>query len=551
MKLRKRHVTMIWSISGFFLILSTIVSAQVKAVRKQTCMLPMSDKVKLATDYYLPDGAGPFPVILVRTPYDKSAMAGGAAGVTQLGYALVVQDTRGRFASEGQNLPFIGDAWGKLNDGYDTLEWIAAQPWCNGKIGTWGGSALGITQLGETGSGTKRLTSQHITVGAPSLYQYTVFPGGVFKKALAEDWLKATKHAPESLTYWTGHPLYDEFWKERDLTAHWDRANAPAVHIGGWYDIFTQGTIDSFVGYQTRGGPKARGAQKLVMGPWTHGVGQPKAGELTFPDGAAPPNNVSDAFRWFDATLKGNDNGITRLPAVTYYVMGDVTDKSAPGNVWRTADAWPPVKTIATPYYLREDHSLTTTRPATGEPLRYDYDPKNPTPTVGGPQLTLPAGPMDQSKIVSRPDVLVFTTEPLSQPLEVTGHVQAHLEIASDAPDTDFFVKLCDVYPDGRSINICEGQLRARFREGFEKERFLKPGQVTPLMIDLWSTSIIFNKGHRLRALVTSSSFPGYDPNPNTGDPFRANDHTRIAHNSVFLDGKHASYLILPVANKE
>jgi putative CocE/NonD family hydrolase len=459
-----------------------------------------------------------------------------------------VQDTRGRFASEGENLPFVGDAWGKLNDGYDTLEWIAAQSWCNGKIGSWGGSALGITQLGEAGSGTKRLTSQHITVGAPSLYRYCVFPGGVFKKALVEDWLKSTQHAPNSLAFYTSHPLYDDFWKQRDLTSHWDRANAPAVHVGGWYDIFTQGTIDAFVGFQTQGGPKAQGAQKLLMGPWTHSVGQPQAGELTFPNGSAPPNNVGDAFRWFDATLKGHDNGIAQLPAVTYYVMGDVTDKSAPGNVWRTADSWPPVKTMATPYYLRSDHNLTTIKPENGEPLRYAYDPRDPVPTVGGPQLTLPAGPMDQRKIEVRPDVLVFTTDTLSQPLEVTGHLQAHLEIASDAPDTDFFVKLCDVYPDGRSINICEGQLRARFRDGFDKEHFLKPGQPTSLTIDLWSTSIIFNKGHRLRALVTSSNAPSYDPNPNTGDPFRANDRTRVAHNTVFLDSNHPSYLLLPIA---
>jgi putative CocE/NonD family hydrolase len=508
----------------------------------------MTDKVKLATDYYLPEGDGPFPVILVRTPYDKNAMAGGFDGVTKLGYALVAQDTRGRFASEGQNLPFIGDAWGKLSDGYDTLEWIAAQPWCNGKIGTWGGSALGITQLGEAGSGTKRLTSQHITVGSPSLYHYTVFPGGVFKKALVEDWLKATNHAPESLAFWTNHPLYDDFWKQRDLTAHWERANAPAVHVGGWYDIFAQGTIDTFVGFQTKGGPKAQGAQKLLMGPWTHSVGQSQAGELTFPNGIAPPNNVGDAFRWFEATLKSHDNGITQLPAVTYYVMGDVTDPSAPGNVWRTADSWPPVKTTATPYYLRSDRHLTAIPPESSQPLGYAYDPKDPVPTVGGPQLTLPAGPMDQRKIESRPDVLVFTTDALSQPLEVTGHLQAHLEIASDVPDTDFFVKLCDVYPDGRSINICEGQLRTRFRDGFDREHFLKPGQLTSLTIDLWSTSIIFNKGHRLRVLVTSSNAPGYDPNPNTGDPFRSNDRTRVAHNTIFVDSKHPSYLLLPVA---
>ncbi|HLK58779.1 MAG TPA: CocE/NonD family hydrolase, partial [Chthonomonadaceae bacterium] len=375
-----------------------------------------------------------------------------------------------------------------------------------------------------------------------------VFPGGVFKKAMIEDWLKGTNHAPNSLAFWTKHPIYDDFWKQRDLTRHWERANVPAIHIGGWYDIFSQATLDAFEGYQTKGGPSARLEQKLVMGPWTHGVGQATAGDLTFPNGSAPPNNALDPFRWFDAWLKDKDNGMKKLPAVTYYVMGDVTDKSAPGNVWRTANAWPPVKTRATPFYLHADHSLSTSSPTTGDPLTYTYDPKDPVTTVGGPQLTIPAGPMDQRKIETRPDVLVFSSDPLTQPMEVTGHVLADLFIASDAPDTDFFVKLCDVYPDGRSINICEGQLRARFRDGFDKEHLLKPGEITPLKVDLWSTSMIFNKGHRLRVQVTSSSSPGYDPNPNTGDPFRANDRVQVAHNTVFLAGENASFILLPVA---
>jgi predicted acyl esterase len=514
---------------------------------KQTAMVVMADKVKLATDVYLPDGKGPFPVILIRTPYDKNALAPIGTGAAQRGYAVVVQDTRGRYASEGENLPFVGDFWAEHRDGYDTLEWIAGQSWCSGKIGTWGGSALGITQLGMAGTGTTRLTCQHIMVGSPSFYRYGTFPGGVFKKSMIEEWLKATRHAPESLARWTKHSDYDDFWKQQDLTTRWDRVNAPAVHLGGWYDIFSQGTIDAFVGYQTKGGPKARGAQKLIMGPWVHGALQGKAGELTFPQGAAPPNNVHDAWNWFDANLKGIDNGITRLPAVTYYVMGDVTDRSAPGNVWRTADTWPPVKANPTHYYLHAGRSLTTVASVSDRPLTYAYDPHNPVPTVGGPQLTLPAGPMDQRKIETRADVLTFTSEPLTQPLEVTGRVEANLWASSDARDTDFFVKLCDIYPDGRSINICEGQLRARFHEGIEKERLMKPGQTYPFAIDLWSTSMIFNRGHRLRVLVTSSSAPGYDPNPNTGEPFRADSRTRVAHNTLYLDGKRASYLLLPV----
>jgi predicted acyl esterase len=522
------------------------------APSKQTLLLPMRDGVKLATDIYLPAGAGPFPVILIRLPYNKNGLAGMGADGAKRGYAIVAQDTRGRFASEGENLPFIGDYWGKYADGQETVEWIAKQSWCNGKIGTFGGSALGITQLGLAGTGTDKLSAQLIQVATPRFYHDAVFPGGVFKKAMLEDWLKATQHSPESLKYFIDHPTYDAFWRGQDLTTRWSKVNAPAMHVGGWYDIFAQGTIDAFLGYQTKGGPKARGKQKLLIGPWAHGIFQEKVGAFTFPNAKTPPNSLADPWRWFDYHLKGAENGMSGVPAVTYYVMGDTTDKSAPGNEWRTAETWPPVPATPTPYYLRADKTLTLTKPAENEAaLTYAYDPKNPAPTIGGPQLTLPAGPLDQRALESRPDALVFTSEPLAAPLEVTGRVTVRLYAASDAPDTDFFVKLCDVYPDGRSFNVCEGQLRARFREGFTQEKRLEPGKVVALPIDLWSTSIIFNKGHRLRVIVTSSSAPGYDPNPNTGASFRADDRTRIARNTLALSARHPSHILLPVVRPQ
>jgi len=199
------------------------------------------------------------------------------------------------------------------------------------------------------------------------------------------------------------------------------------------------------------------------------------------------------------------------------------------------------------PFYFREDRTLSPARPKTGRPLTYAYDPKDPVPTLGGPQLTIPAGPMDQRKIERRPDVLVFTGEPLVEPLEVTGRVRVRLWVSSDAPDTDFVAKLCDVYPDGRSINICEGILRARFRDSFRKEERMTPGRLYPITLDLWSTSVLFNRGHRLRVHVTSSSAPGYDPNPNTGEPFRAGDRTRVARNTLYLDERRPSHILLPV----
>lgn len=510
---------------------------------KQTLSVAMRDGVKLATDVYLPSTHGAFPVVLVRTPYNKNGAAGLGNDGAARGYAIVAQDVRGRYASEGENLPFDRD----VDDGRETIEWVARQPWCNGRIGTWGGSAGAITQFQMAASGTQHIAAQHLIVGAPSLYD-VVYLGGVFRKSLIEDWLRMTQWSSNALPRWVGHPRYDDYWRARDATRHYAKINAPAVHIGGYWDIFAQATIDAFVGYQTRGGPKARGRQKLILGPWPHGVLQEKAGELTFRGAKKPPGDVHDAWRWFDHWLKGAANGIDRAPAVTYYVIGDTSDTNAPGNVWRTASTWPPVKATPTRYYFHGDRSLSTSKPGTHAPLTYTYDPKNPAPTVGGIQLTIPSGPFDQKKVEERADVLVFTSAPLTEPLEVTGRVRVKLWISSDAPDTDFLAKLCDVYPDGRSFNLCEGALRARFRDGLEREKLLEQDRVYPLEIDLWSTSVIFNRGHRLRVQVTSSSAPGYDPNPNTGEPFRGSERVRVVRNSVFVDAHHPSHIVLPVA---
>lgn len=513
----------------------------------RTYRVRMRDGVHLATDVYLPEGTPPFPVILIRTPYNKDALQGlGAEGVKR-GYAVVIQDTRGRFASEGENLPFEGDGWWENRaDGVDTVEWILQQRWCNGRIGTWGGSALGINQIFLACAGEQRIVCQHITVGEPNLYR-ALYPGGVFKKALVEEWLKATQHAPEALTLWTRHATYDAFWQTRDATRRFERVNVPAVHIGGYYDIFAQGTLDAFVGYQTRGGSRARGQQKLLMGPWAHGVLQRRVGELEFPNAEKPPCTFHDAWRWFDAHLKGVRNGTQGEPNVVYYVMGDCSDPRAPGNEWRTAHHWPPVPTRPTPLYLYADGTARWRPPQGQRTLSARYDPRNPVPTVGGRELNLPAGPRDQRKIEARPDVLVFTTDPLPAPVEITGRVCAVLWVESDAPDTDFFVRLCDVYPDGRSFNLCEGALRARFRESLSREVWMRSGRIYRLQIDLWSVSVIVNRGHRLRVHITFSSAPGYDPNPNTATPFRQGVASRPAVNTVHLSARYPSHLILPV----
>jgi putative CocE/NonD family hydrolase len=267
------------------------------------------------------------------------------------------------------------------------------------------------------------------------------------------------------------------------------------------------------------------------------------------PVGRKPPGGVDDAWKWFDLTLKGNT--FNAEPSVTYYVIGDVSDPKAPGNVWRTADQWPPVKTTATKYFLQNDRSLKTSTQAHGasSTLTYTYDPANPAPTVGGIQLSIPAGPRDQNKVEERDDVLVFTSAALTNPIEVTGRVRAKVWISTDTPDTDFIARFCDVYPDGRSFNLCEGAIRARFCEGTDREIFMEPGKIYAIDIDLWSTSVIFNTGHRIRLDVTSSSAPGYDPNPNTGAPFRSSAEKRKANVKLFVDSEHPSHVILPVAD--
>jgi predicted acyl esterase len=506
---------------------------------KETVFVAMHDGVKLATDVHKPTGTNRLPVILLRTPYNKNGADTIGAEAVRRGFVFVAQDCRGRFGSEGENMPFDLDG----PDGFDTLEWIAKQPWA-GKIGTWGGSAAAITQYQMITSGTDKLSAQHLMVGAPNLYD-VIYIGGVFRKSLIEDWLRGARWGSNALARWVAHPLYDDYWRERDASRDYKKANAAALHIGGYWDIFAQATIDAFVGYQEKGGPKARGKQRLVMGPWAHSTGD-KAGELTFPNARKPPGDVLDPWKWFDLTLKDTFNG----PAVTYYVLGDVNDEKAPGNRWRTADQWPPVAATATEYYLHADRSLSTSKAGAADPLGYTYDPENPAPTVGGIQLSLPSGPRDQKIVEERPDVLVFATPALSAPIEVTGRVRARVWISADVPDTDLIARLCDMYPDGRSFNLCEGAIRTRFREGRDKEVPLEAEKVYPIEIDLWSTSVIFNTGHRIRLQITSSSAPGYDPNPNTGAPFRTSPEKRKANIKLYVDSRRPSHILLPIATK-
>jgi len=526
-------------------LLTVVMPAVCAQSEKQTLMVPMSDGVKLATDIHLPPGEGPWPTILMRTPYDRTR-GGPAAVAAMLGYAGVIQDMRGRFGSEGENLPFIGCGWVDHADGADTIAWIRKQPWSNGKIGTFGASAGGITQNLMAAAAPEGLVAQYIVVAAANLYTDAAYTGGALRKEQAENWTSGHKFAPEAMQMWREHPAFDEWWHRFDSTRKHAVMNAPAVHVGGWFDTFSQGTIDAFVGRQYHGAAGAKGRQKLIMGPWNHGgIGRARQGDLKFP-GAIPPL-AYDMVQWFACHLKGASDVIMSNPAVAYYVMGDVEAEGAPGNEWRYADAWP-VPATETPYYFHKGGGLSASQPtAAAAHEAYTFDPSDPCPTVGGRNLTIPSGPMNQNTIEDRSDVLNFTTEPLAAPVEVTGRIAAKVFVSSSSADTDLSVRLSDVYPDGRSFLMTDGILRLRYRESLSDPKPLEPGKVYEVTVDCWSISLIFNKGHRIRVTVTSSNHPRYDLNPGTGRPWTEGCEFVKQTNRIVCDAQHPSRIVLPI----
>jgi len=517
--------------------------------RTTTRVLMRDGLTQLSTDVYLPARNGSFPVMLYRTPYDKTSDNGGG-GFIQQDYAKVVQDTRGRYASEGEDRIFYDDAWGANQDGYDTVDWIVAQPWSDGRVASFGGSARGITQYMLSGTDHPNYVCGVPEVGSPNLYAHAFFQGGGFRKAMVENWLGG-QGSLEYLPEIEAHPNYGPHWETVDLTTRASLVDARLMNIGGWYDIFSQGTIDGFTLLQYAGGPGALGNQKLILGPWTHGgSGGTQQGELIYPANSTGYTSYLSSWDWFQYWIDGVDNGIMDLPAVLYYTMGDVDDPSSPGNEWNWSDVWPP-RASPVPFYLGPDGSLGEAYPVTSESAEtYLYDPLDPVPTIGGANLTIPAGPRDQSSLEMRADVLVYTTELLQEPVEVSGRIVARLWASSDAPDTDWTVKLTDVYPDGRSMLVLDGVLRARHRDSMSSEVFMQPGETYLFEVDLWSTSIVFNAGHRIRVAVSSSNDPRFDPNPNTGHPFRADNQTRRASNTIHHDSLRPSHLLLPLVKQ-
>ncbi len=517
-------------------------------------MVPMRDGVKLSAYLYFPKGDGPWPAIFEQRYASLTARGTkeAAARLAEAGYVVALINYRGTHFSEGRWVGYRALQWGELSDGYDFCEWLAKQPWSTGKIGTFGSSQGGYAQNYLAVTQPPHLVCQYMTDTGLSLFQEGYRVGGTTRPERFKGMDAVARDPADNrrlLAEWFSHPHYDDYWKDEDCTLHFDKMNVPCFTIGSWYDFMNQGSIASYIGRQHQGGKNSRGAQQLLIGPWLHGrlnKGN-KVGELVYPTNAAWPVE-EHMIRWFDHYLKGKDTNVESDPTVRYYVMGAVGEAGAPGNVWRVADDFPP-KADATPMFLQAGGNLSGSAPTatSGADASTSYvsDPYHPMeiPGRGFPGAT-DARPFEQQA-----EVRTFTTEPLREAVEWTGRVQAELYVSSTARDTDFIVRVSDVYPDGRSILIVDYPWRARYREGFDHEALLTPGEVYKLAFPVGWMSQIFNKGHRIRVTIASTGAPLYEPNPQTGEPLTIEfpDNAVKATNTVHHNAKHASRIIVPI----
>ncbi|MEI8365340.1 MAG: CocE/NonD family hydrolase [Parachlamydiaceae bacterium] len=514
-----------------------------------TVHIPMRDGFELTADLYYPTGSivtNEYPCILIRLPGGRKAKQWlPLAKMAQDGYVVAIQDTRSALDPEGATLPYFSDGWGVHQDGLDTINWLASSSFTNGEIGTAGFSAAGVTQLMLAPTAPPALKCQYIGQAFGSLFHHAIFQGGQFQKNMVEVWLSHYAPHPSVLEFVVGQPIYNNFWQSFNTMNLAHQVEVPAVHYGGWYDPFIQGTIDAFIARQGSSEGGARKTQKLLIGPWTHFW--PKdltLGDFQVPlNGQSPPLDISPK-RWFDYYLKGIKNGASDIAAVTYYVMGPLDGTASSGNVWRHADAWP-VPAEDTTFFLTADKKITTTLPAEKKNLSYVNNPDDPVPTIGGRNLFLLSGPRDQRPNEARKDVLVFTSAPLEEELEVTGQMFAKFFFSSSVPDTDVAAWLTDVYPDGKSLLVAEGLTRTGRLQGSDVSADI-PQELT---IDLLSTSTVFAKGHSIRVVIAGSNYPRYEKNQHGA--VSGNDETIVVANCrIYVGNNTPSRLILPVIRK-
>ncbi len=543
--------------------------------------IPMRDGVELSANIFRPKADGRFPVILLRSPYGKgNEKNGDGLFYAGRGYVFISQDCRGKGTSGGEWEPFANEG----NDGRDTQKWILDQPWCNGTIGTSGGSYVGFTQWISAPNAGEHLKAMFPLVPLVDAYGDGVYTDGALNLALMmgwgslvstglnrqaamfswkpEDWNKAYRTLPLAewdravggkiryLRDWVAHPHFDDFWATRGVRGRWQDITVPICVVGGWYDIFARSVFDHSNAVRSMSrSDDARKHQHLVMGPWAHGISRDgKVGDLNF--GTQSLLQVREMqTKWFDYWMKGEKTGADEWPAFRIFVMGR--------NEWRNEREWPLKRTKYTPYYFHSQGSANTAagngtlslaKPS-AEPIdTFVYDPNDPVPTTGGCNLVgCPAGPRDQSEVQKRDDVLVFTSETLKSEVEVTGPVKVVLYAATTAKDTDWTAKLVDIHPNGKPYNLCDGILRARCRDSKDNPSLLQPGKIYRYEIDLWVTSNAFQPGHKISVEISSSNFPRFDRNLNTGEPFGTGTNWIKATQTIYHDKEHPSHLLLPI----
>jgi len=547
----------------------------------------MGDGVSLVADVYRPVAPGRYPVLLRRTPYDRHDAATGVL-LASHGYVVVLQDTRGRYGSEGEFYPFRHEA----DDGYDTVEWAAALPYADGKVGMFGGSYVGATQMLAASARPPHLVAIFPYVTASEYYGGWTYQSGVLMQWFASSWTSilaedtarraASSRArprewveslpveayrlldlpsPSSLAPyfrdWVEHERDEDYWRSWKVSDHHAEMTVKALHAGGWHDLFLKGTIDNYLGLREKAAtPEAREGQRLLLGPWCHGPTSPagRIGDVEFGEDAVLDMNGA-ILEWFDYALKGRSNRHADGPPVRLFVMGE--------NRWRDEWEFPLARARPTRYYLRSaqapdsgagDGLLSLEPPGNEPPARFEYDPASPVPTIGGRLCcgdVLPPGPHDQRPNESRQDVLVFSTPPLEEDVEVTGFVTLELHAGSSAVDTDFTALLADVGPTGYARYLTDGIVRARHRHSRSRRGSIEPERVYEYEIDLWATSNLFKAGHRIRLYVSSSNFPRFDRNLNTGEATLGATRMVPARQTVYHDQAGPSALVLPVVPRD
>jgi hypothetical protein len=548
--------------------------------------VPMRDGINLATTVYLPLEEGSYPVVLVRTAYNRVPFSG--ADFAQRGMAFVVQDVRGRYGSEGEFYPWTSET----NDGLDTLEWIANQPWCDGHIGMFGDSYLAGVQLAVAAPGHRCLTALNPRFICLDPWRHAFYFDGVFSLALVYSWLvfevgarsaeaslmdrfdvggllrqlplltldeKAGHGVVQPYRDYVSHWTRDEYWQALDWGKDIAQTKSPMLLTAGWYDYYAGEAFRIYLEAQKQPAePQTAPRHRVIVGPWMHGInGTSRLGHVDF--GPASLQENDSTVRWLECMLTGGTVEEFQQAPIRIFTMG--------ANEWHDEYEWPLARTQFKNYYLHSngaanslhgDGRLSAETPQSEQPDRYTYDPEYPVPTFGGNHSVGPynpglweialAGPYDQRPIERRDDVLVYTSDELTEDTEVTGPIIVKLFAASSAPDTDWVARLCDVLPDGRSINLAEGVIRARFRaRDWANPELLEPERVYEYTIDLQAMSNVFLKGHRMRIDITSSSFPLWDRNLNTGESQATGTEYRRAEQTILHDADHPSHIILPL----